>query len=431
MTGRQPTVGIAGLSHLGLVTGAELAERGFRVIGYDPDAAAVAEIAAGRLPVSEPGLSELIDAAGDRWSVTADAAALAAADLVYVARDVPIDDQGIGDIGVIDDLVARLAPVLAPTALLVVLAQVPPGFTRGLAGVPAERRYYQVETLIFGQAVERARRPERYIVGSDDPARPLPWALAAVLEPRGCPILPMRYESAELTKIAINCFLVASLSTTAMLAEICEGIGAEWREIAPALRLDRRIGPHAYLAPGLGLGGTNLERDLVTVQQLAARHGTDAGQILAWRAQSRYRRLWVARTLHRVVLSRTPGATIAVLGLAYKEHTASTRNAPALALIDALGGVPVRAYDPAVASLDPPRPRVVFADTALAACTGADAVALMTPWPEFARLAPADIARALRGRTVIDPYGLLDADACRQAGLDHRRLGSKPETDPC
>src|SRR5208282_3885562 len=133
--------------------------------------------------------------------------------------------------------------------------QVPPGFTRGVARVPHERLIYQVETLIFGRAVERALHPERFIVGCADPARPLPPAFAAFLASFGCPILPMRYESAELCKISINFFLVASISAANSLAELSEHIGAEWSEIMPALRLDKRIGPHAYIAPGLGIAG--------------------------------------------------------------------------------------------------------------------------------------------------------------------------------
>src|SRR5207253_4271520 len=132
--------------------------------------------------------------------------------------------------------------------------QVPPGFTRALA-VPPDRLYYQVETLVFGRAVERAMRPERFIVGCANPQQSLPPAFLAFLKAFNCPILTMRYESAELAKISINCYLVAAVSAANMLAEASEAIGADWAEIAPALRLDRRIGEHAYLNAGLGLAG--------------------------------------------------------------------------------------------------------------------------------------------------------------------------------
>ena len=116
----------------------------------------------------------------------------------------------------------------------------------------------------------------------------------------------MRFESAELTKIAINCCLVSSISVANTLAELCEGIGAEWGEIAPALKLDRRIGQYAYLSPGLGIAGGNLERDLATVIRMSEEVGSDAGVVRAWVANSRHRRDWAARTIKRVLLEQAP-----------------------------------------------------------------------------------------------------------------------------
>src|SRR4029078_8790702 len=131
--------------------------------------------------------------------------------------------------------------------------------------------------LVFGRAVERALYPERFIVGCPDPSAPLPDAFSAFLKLFGCPMLTMRLESAELTKIAINCFLVASVSTANTLAELCEGIGADWSEMVPGLLLDKRIGQHAYLTAGLGIAGGNLERDLATVIRYADKVGSEYG----------------------------------------------------------------------------------------------------------------------------------------------------------
>src|SRR4029077_628702 len=146
-----------------------------------------------------------------------------------------------------------------------------------------------------------------------DPAQPLPEPYGALLATFGCPLLPMRYESAELAKIAINCCLAASVTISNTLAELSEGVGADWHEIAPALRLDRRIGPHAYLAPGLGIAGGNLERDLATVQRLADARGTEAGVVAAWQRNSRYRRDWPLRQLQERVRGVDP--VIGVLGV--------------------------------------------------------------------------------------------------------------------
>lgn len=423
----RPVVGFAGMTHLGLVSAAAAAERGFAVIGFDPDPGRAEPLGRGEPPVVEPELPDLLARNRTRLTFTSKPGDLGPCGLVYVAPDVPTDESGASDLAPIRALIEVVEDALAPDALLVVLSQVPPGFTRQLRR-PAARCFYQVETLIFGRAVERALRPERLIVGCADPTVPLPGPLADFLAAFGCPVLPMRYESAEMAKISINACLVATISAANTLAELCEEIGADWAEIVPALRLDRRIGPHAYLAPGLGIAGGNLERDLATVCRLADERGTDAGVVRAWSANSRHRRHWALRQVHAAVLARIPDPTLAVLGLAYKADTASTRNSPALALLGDLAPFAVRVYDPVVAPRPEFHPRLAGAGSALEACAGADALVIMTPWDEFRRLRPETIAARLRGRTVIDPYGVLDGGACRTAGLDHRTLGApRPE----
>lgn len=415
-------VGFAGLTHLGLVSAAAAADRGFDVVGFDADAAQVERLQRQELPVTEPGLPELLAKHRAAITFTARAEELATCALAYVAPDVATDDLGQSDLVPLRALIATVAAVLPADTPLVVLSQIPPGFTRALEA-PA-RRFCQVETLVIGDAVRRALSPERFIVGCADPAAALPTALGEYLAAFGCPILRMGYESAELAKIAINVCLVASISAANTLAELCERIGADWAEIVPALRLDRRIGAHAYLGPGLGIAGGNLERDLATVSRLADTHGTDAGVVRAWLANSRHRRDWALAQLHERVLDGRPDAVVALLGLSYKADTASTKNSPALALLAALTPFAVRAYDPVVATRAIGHEHLVQAASALEACAGADGLAIMTPWTEFRTLAPAAIAQRLRGRVVIDPYGVLATDACRAAGLEHVRLGS-------
>jgi len=409
------------MTHLGLCSSIAAASKGFQTIGFAADDKLVGDLAAGRLPVVEPELDDLLAANRQRLTFTADPARLAAADVVYVAPDVPTNDQSISDLGPLDSLLDLVFTHVRNDAIIVVLSQVAPGFTR--ARQRAGRiLHYQVETLIFGRAVERATKPERFIVGCADPTAPLPPALAAFLQSFGCPILPMRYESAELCKIAINCCLVASVSVANTLAELCEGIGADWSDIAPALKLDRRIGPYSYLAPGLGLAGGNLERDLATVCNLSDKAGTDSGVVRAWIANSRYRKDWALRTLHTEVLEKTRAPQLAVLGLAYKEDTHSTKNSPSIALLTHLAPYTVRVFDPVVPASAAPHPVAAGTDP-LDTCRDADALLIMTPWREFKALDPAAIARAMRGRTVIDPYRVLDGAKARAAGLRYLTLG--------
>jgi UDPglucose 6-dehydrogenase len=415
------TIGFAGLSHLGIVTSIATAAKGFDVIGYDADTQRCQDLANQRLPVSEPQLSELLATNQARLHFTSDAKTLGKCQLVVISLDVPTDASNRSDLNALRKLIDQIAPLLTAGTTLVILSQVTPGFTRSLK-VPGLNLYYQVETLIFGRAVERALHPERFIVGCSDPKTPLPAAYAEWLRVFGCPILPMRYESAELAKISINMFLVSSVATTNTLAELCEAIGADWSEIAPSLRLDKRIGPHAYLGPGLGIAGGNLERDLVTVRTLSEEHGTDAGIVNAWLVNSRHRRDWVLRQLHKTVLSKTQNPAIALWGLAYKQDTASTKNSPALALLESLSQFPVYAYDPEVKVAIP---GVTQRPTALDACEGTTVLVIMTPWQEFSSYTPAQIRDRMPGRVVIDPFGLLDGRGLIAEGFSYYRLGGQ------
>ena len=419
-----PVVGFAGMTHLGLVSAAAVAGRGFDVVCFDADPGVIRRLARQDWPVLEPGLDELIRSNAGRQRFTDARADLISCDVVYVAPDVPTDDQGASDVSGLTALIRDVAATMNPDAVMVVLSQVPPGYTRALGVLPPQRLYYQVETLVFGQAVERATKPERTIVGCADPAAPVNPRLRAVLDAFGCPILPMRYESAELAKISINCCLVASVTVGNTLAELCERIGADWSEIAPALKLDRRIGPYAYLTPGLGIAGGNLERDLATVQRLSEAHGTEAGLICAWLRNSRHRRDWPLRQLHERVLSRVGEPVVGVLGVTYKENTRSIKNSPAVALIKELASCRLRVFDPAVRASGEWHPRMTVTEDALAACDGADALVIMTPWPAFRALKAGDIAARLRGCVVIDPFSMLDRAATAAAGLEHIVLGA-------
>ena len=228
-----------------------------------------------------------------------------------------------------------------PDRVVVVLSQVPPGLHAGAAAA-GQQLYYQVETLVFGRAVERATQPERYIVGCPDPASRCRPRLKSYLEGFDCPILPMRYESAELAKISINCCLVASVTVANTLAELCERIGADWSEIAPALKLDRRIGAYSYLVAGARhrrrqSRARSRDRDpvLAGVRHRRRRHqGLRAQQPPSQGLGDRGR-------CTRRCCGADPDVRLGVLGLAYKENTHSMKNSPSLALIQLLASLGV------------------------------------------------------------------------------------------
>jgi UDPglucose 6-dehydrogenase len=417
-------VGFAGMTHLGIVSAVATAARGFTVRSYDADERLTERLGRHDLPILEPDLDQLLAANRERISFSSRSGDLACCDVVYIAADAPTDDEGESDLAPIAGLISRAAKHLRDDAIPVLLCQIPPVFTRAVTAVPHDRLFCQVETLVFGRAVERALNPERFIVGCTDPARPLPARYREILDAFGCPVLAMRYESAELAKISINCCLAASITVANVLAELSESIGADWSEIVPALRLDRRIGPHSYLSPGLGIAGGNLERDLHTVLELARESGADAGIVNAWIANSRHRRDWCWRVLQDRVVKTNPRARIGVLGLAYKEPTNSTKNSPALALLARLRGMDLRVHDPVV----PPQlvPFAIGCGDALACAEGTDALVLATPWPQFRELRIANLARVMAGRVLIDPFRLLNGEAAAAAGFEYHALGMPP-----
>lgn len=424
-------IGFAGLSHLGIVSSVAAVSRGFEVLAYHPDAELCSRLTAGEVPLFEPGLAELLAANREHIRFTADPAELARCELIYLSIDMPSDEA---DSSALHDLADDVLHHAAPTAVLVLLSQVRPGYTRRWHEAlrkgghhPQGRLFYQVETLIFGQAVQRATQPARVIVGCDDPGQPLPKIYDDLLSSFSCPVLRMRYESAELAKIAINVCLASTVTAANTLAELCEATGADWSEIVPALRLDSRIGPDAYLHAGLGISGGNLERDLRAVQQLAGEFGTDAVHADACLANSDHRRNWLLKTLHAAVLSRHPSPVVALWGLSYKPNTSSVRNSPSLDLARTLSPLPVRAYDPE-ARCDEPPSNLVRVGSALDACCGADVLVIATPWPQFGRHDPVSLAALMRDRVVIDPFGILDGPRWEAEGFSYFRLGRPQNT---
>ena len=403
-----------GLSHLGMVSSIGWASRGDPVVGVDVDTEPVLRLQRGELPILEPSLDALFAEARARMTFGTDPSLLRDAALVLVTRDVPTDADNASNTAPVTALIEAAIPHLREGVTLVVMSQVPPGFTRRLAERIRARRpaldfglYYWIETLVFGNAVERFLKPERIMIGCADPSAPLPAVLDTGVAHFGCPVFRMRYESAELTKTAINLYLCAAVTYANTLSDLCESVGADWSEMMAPLRLDRRIGPAAYIQPGLGIAGGNLERDLVTLRELCRARGVDSTFVDTMIDYNNRRYQWVHRKLDAHVFSVISRPVLAVWGLAYKRNTRSTKNSMALRVIADLGHrADVRAWDPAVGAGDVDLPVKIVGDAA-EALDGADGLLILTDWPEFGTPSTAALAR-MRRRVVIDCVSIVD-----------------------
>lgn len=419
-----PIIGFAGLTHLGINSLAAAAERGFCVIGFEEDESLISNLNRGIVHVEEPGLLECLSKNKNRITYTTKKTDLATCDVVYISTDVPTNDSGESDLQIVHQKLNVVLDSVKDHATIVVLCQVNPGFTRCITTSRANV-FYQVETLVFGNAMQRALSPERLIVGSKDPASPLPRSYAIFLESFSCPILLMKYESAELSKIAINMFLISTVSTTNMLAEVCENIGASWSEIAPALKLDKRIGQYAYLKPGLGISGGNLERDIATIRSISEDHGLQTDLSDSWISLSKSRKSWAFEQMSQIVDVTDQSLSVGVLGLAYKENTHSTKNSPSLELIRKLEQCRVRVYDPVVKNI--PLAKVEYAYSVSDLLSDIDILAVMTPWDDFKFISEEEICSSLKKKLLIDPYGLFAGLDYSSKGISYRTLGERGE----
>jgi UDPglucose 6-dehydrogenase len=419
-----PIIGFCGMTHLGLVSSVAAADKGFKVICFDQDIEIINNLKIYNFSISEPQLEDLAKKNSHHIFFTSNVNDLAKCDLLYIALDVPTDSRGKSNLDPLSQLLGLIFDIASKNTTIVILSQVPPGYSRKNIRL-GRSCYYQVETLIFGCAVERAQKPERFIVGCSDPEEALPQAYDVFLKAFSCPIIKMGYESAEMAKIAINMYLVSSIATTNTIAELCEKIGADWAEIIPALRMDKRIGQFAYLIPGLGISGGNLERDLETASSLADFFKTDVGVVRSWVANSKKRKRWPMQVLSAEVFEKNPNAKIALWGLAYKENTNSTKNAPSLSILEYINEGMAQVFDPVISSVSINKKQFHSTSSALSACANADALVIITPWPQFSEINPKDIAQKLKGNIILDPYKVLNANRCLDAGLRYFTLGAR------
>jgi UDPglucose 6-dehydrogenase len=423
---------VYGLWHLGSVTAACLAAEGFDVVGLDDDGATAKSLSEGAAPLFEPGLDALIGEGLESRNLTFATdhrSALEGAAVVWITFDTPIDEEDRADFGFVLGRVEALYPLLEDGAIVLISSQLPAGSTRALESGFAEARTghrvafaYSPENLRLGSAVETFTKPERIVIGVRDGRTRR--ALEPVFSRFSDNLLWVSVESAEMAKHALNAFLATSVVFANEIACLCEGVGADAREVEAALRSDARIGPRAYVRAGPAFAGGTLARDVAFLSTLAGDAGTDSPLLHSILPSNTAHRRWVLRTL-RKRLGDLAGRRIAILGLAYKPGTSATRRSAAVELSRALieEGAKVSVHDPAVA--DPPAGlsgRIHMCSTPEQAIRGAHALAIMTEWPEYRKL-EADCTAGMDRRLVIDQGAFLAEAFAGDPAIEYVTVG--------
>src|SRR3954471_24431364 len=431
--GREP-IGVIGTGYVGLVTAAGFAHLGSEVFCIDIDADKIARLQAGEIPIYEPGLEEMVAANGDRMHFsTSIADALEHARLLFVAVGTPPTYSGDADLSAVRAVVAAIPA--SDDHALVMKSPVPAGtgasIKRVLASSGKEQlRYVSCpEFLKEGSAVKDFLNPDRVVIGDDGD-----WAGDAVVElyaPLDAPLVRTDIASAEMVKLASNAFLATKISFINEIANVCEETGADVIEVAAGMGLDDRIGSK-FLQAGIGFGGSCFPKDVQALKQLAGNTGYHFQLLTAVIEVNELQKRRVMSKLQKH-LGSLVDREVALLGLAFKPNTDDMREASSLVLSARLNaaGARVRAYDPVAEEEARKLIRGVdFAPTALDAVDGADAVVLITEWPEFAELDLGEVAARMRGTLLVDGRNFLDVEAARGAGLTYEGIGRPGVTTP-
>lgn len=325
-------IGFIGMTHLGIVSSISAAEKKYDVICYDNDIKKIDNFKKSNFDIKEPNLNKLYKKNSNKIFFTNNILHMNKASIVYISIDIKTNSKGKSNYSEINNILKKIIKNLNKNIILIILCQIPPGFTRRI-NWPKNNLFYQVETLIFGKAFQRALNPERIIVGKNNNNK-IPTIYNSFLKKFKCPILYMNYESAELCKIAINLYLISQVTTTNSIAEISKKIGANWNDIKLALNLDSRIGKDAYLNPGLGISGGNLERDLNSIISLGKKNKSAVHLFQTFEYLSNYYKNWCYNIFSKVSKNKNLNKLhVGVLGLTYKKNTNSIKNSPSINLI--------------------------------------------------------------------------------------------------
>ena len=427
---------VIGAGYVGLVTAAGLAELGHevRVVEVDPERRAA--VAAGRSPIHEPGLAALLSSvvgSGRLRAVETMSEGVADAGIVIVAVGTPPTPDGEADLSQVREAVDDAVDHAAPGAILAIKSTVPPGTTRALArGCRRDDVVFVMfpEFLREGAALEDLRNPSRVVVGGEDAA-----AVLRVAELLGGPDttrLLCDSVSAELIKYGSNAFLATKISFINEMAQLCELTGADIEKVADGMGLDPRIG-RSFLSAGLGWGGSCFPKDVRALETSAGYHGQSFWLLkAAIEVNSQQRRRFTGKLLHGLGGS-LEGRRVAILGLAFKPFTDDMRQAPALEVVRQLEdlGAEIVATDPvALDRARPLLPRTTLVTDPYQAVAGADAVGLVTEWPEYRGLDWGRVIGLMRGRLVVDGRNCLDGEAISGGGGIYVSMGRRPRGLP-
>jgi len=318
-------IGFYGLSHLGLCYSAAYAKQNLNVIAVDSNKQKIINLKNYILDVYEKDLLKIIKSKKIIYSNNIND--LNKCDVIFFSNDVKTNAKNISNISDVKKQILYLDKKIDKSIPLIILSQVYPGFTRSLG--LKRKLFYQVETLIFGEAMFRAIHPERIIIGKKNSNDFLSNKIRRLLKLFSPSIIEMNYESAELSKISINLMLISSIMTSNFISLYCEKINARWSDVKRALHLDKRIGKFAYLNPSPGLSGGNLERDLMNSNKLF-----NYKRILdGWINLDQKMKMW---TVNLVKKNLPKKSSLLICGITYKENTLSIKNSLSLFLLNKL-----------------------------------------------------------------------------------------------
>ncbi|MDQ5857256.1 MAG: UDP-glucose/GDP-mannose dehydrogenase family protein [Acidobacteriota bacterium] len=426
---------VVGTGYVGLVTGACLADFGMNVQCVDKDEAKIAALQAGRIPIYEPGLEEIVakNQRAGRLRFTTDLkSGIESALAIFIAVGTPPRPDGAPDLTFVRQVAEAIAEHMNGYKVVVTKSTVPTGTGRMIEQIlrsnDGDREFSVVsnpEFLREGSAIADFLRPDRIVIGASDPR-----AIEVMKEVYGplflaeTPFVITDVASAELIKYASNGFLAVKISFINEIARLCELMGADVHDVSRGMGLDQRIGSR-FLLPGPGFGGSCFPKDTAAAVDLARQHGYRFRIIesaICVNAETK------ARMIDKIAAMGGPlaGRTVAVLGLSFKPETDDIRESPALAVIQDLvaAGSTVRAFDPA--AMENARavfPDLHYATDAYDCATGADVLVLATEWNEFRALDFGRLAKLMRSRTVVDLRNVYEPRELRAAGWSYTGVG--------